>query len=207
MLANCSRDPRFPLLQAGPSGSTPIKPGSAAAPLWPVNSCPPSRTPPPTPVPRVNSTTSLNPLAAPHQASPTTAQLPSLARVTRRCNRTSNHSASGTSSQPGRLMQTRATRAVASIGPGNPTPTKAAAPSGSNCSTASQSAIVTAPGTAGWGVATSSSANRAPWGSKRANLMAVPPRSMPITCPSSMVSEAEEQLQLALPDAIGIDGP
>ena len=114
------RDPRLPLLQAGPSGSTPINRFRRCT-VWPVNSCPPSSTPPPTPVPRVNSTTSLNPWRRPTRPShhSTIAVVgegdpslqPHLQPLRQR------HV-----SQPGRLMHTRATRAAASIGPGRPTP-------------------------------------------------------------------------------------
>ena len=181
MLQCCSREPLLPLLQAGPSGSTQIRPGSAAAPPWPVNNVPFSNTPPPTPVPRVSSTTSRLPRAAPHQASPSRAQLPSLPRVTRRCNWGSSQSARGTFCQPGKLMQTRATRPAASIGPGNPMPTRSARRSGSSCCTASAMATLTAPGMAGWGVGTCRAASRSPSRLKRPSLMAVPPRSTPIS--------------------------
>ena len=133
------------------------------------------------------------PRAAPSQASPTMAQLASLANVTDRSTCGSSQSAKGTSSQPSRLIANRATRPAASVGPGRPMPTRPARPSGSSRAMASAMATLTAPGTEGRGVATSSSASRVPAASKRPNLIAVPPRSTPINwgpAPSGGLAEA-----------------
>ena len=51
---------------------------------------------------------------------------------------------------------------------------------------ASLIATVTAPGMAGWGVATWASASSWPWRSKRPSLIAVPPRSTPINWPMAI---------------------
>ena len=181
MLQKLSREPLLPLLHGGPSGSRPISPGSAAAPNRPVNKFPPRITPPPTPVPRVRSTTSWSPWAAPCHCSPSTAQLPSLPRVTRRPNRDSSQSARGTLSHPGKLIAILATLPARSVGPGKPTPTQGASRWGSSCSIASTIAVATAPGAAGLGVAREYSARHSPVALKRASLRPVPPTSTPIT--------------------------
>ena len=188
MLQYCSNEPRLPLWQGGPSGLMPIKPGSGAAPLRPVNSSPPNNTPPPTPVPRVSNNTSDACWAAPSQCSPTRAQLASLAVVTRRSSLGSSQSARGTSSQPGRLMATRAIRPQRSLGPGWPMPTRVASRSGSNASTASAIAMVTPPGIAGWGVGISKAWSREPSQRNRPSLIAVPPISTPISWSCSIGS-------------------
>ena len=81
--AYCSKHPRIPHPHKCPSGTILICPSSAPIPKAPRNSDPPSISPPPTPVPKVNNIKSLRPRPAPNLNSPQAAALASFSRTIR----------------------------------------------------------------------------------------------------------------------------
>ena len=94
----------------------------------------------------------------------------------------SNSSARGTSRQLARLIATRAILPDASAGPGVPTPIATLFLSGSTDAIARAIAAKTASGVAGCGVGTLKDCKQAPSGVNLPSLIAVPPKSIPITC-------------------------
>src|SRR4029453_16808292 len=101
--ASCSRQPRAPQRQRGPSGSTVTCPTSPAKPLTPRNSSPPITMPAPTPISPETWTKSSRPSWPPNHSSPRAARLASLSTSTGRSRAASppaRISATGTSAQP-----------------------------------------------------------------------------------------------------------
>src|ERR671910_3523167 len=120
--ANRSQQPRRPHGHRGPARSTTMCPASPPKPWAPRTSSPSAMRPAPMPVPRVTSTASSAPRAAPATYSPQAAQVASLSIRPGGSSRRSSSTPTSTLCWPGRLGLTRSTP-LRSTSPAIPTPT------------------------------------------------------------------------------------